>query len=106
MSAIDGLEIEGDTFHVELSCESQTIGIIADMTFEGRIAMLWGGHIGGDGANTLGAAALLSLTRWAMEFLDVDELRIAGATRTSGANRGHTPRLLVFRRDRSGGTGG
>jgi hypothetical protein len=92
-------ELEGDTLSAELSCQSQTISIVADVAFEGRVALLWSGHIHGDGANTLGGAALLSLTRWAMEFLDVDELRIAGATRTSGANPGHTPRLLVFRHD-------
>jgi hypothetical protein len=92
-------ELEGDTLSAELSCQSQTISIVADVAFEGRVALLWSGHIHGDGANTLGGAALLSLIRWAMEFLDVDELRIAGAPRTSGANPGHTPRLLVFRHD-------
>jgi hypothetical protein len=103
---IASLEVEGDTFSVELSCQDHIISIIAEVTFEGRVAMLWNGHIGGDGANTLGAALLRSLTRWAMEFLDVDELRIAGATRTSGAGPGRIPSVLVFRRNRSRGLGG
>ena len=46
----------------------------------------------------LGIAGLRYLIRWAMEQLDVDEFRIEGATRTSGAGPGRRPATLIFRR--------
>lgn len=65
---------------------------------EGRWACLRRMDIQGSGANSLGLAALHELAQLVMELLDVDELRIEGSTRTSGAGPGRKPAPLVFRR--------
>jgi hypothetical protein len=93
------VDLDGDTFSIDLTLRERTVSIVADVTFQDRVACLWGAHILADGPNRFGYRSLLSLIPWALDFLDVDELRIAGATRTSGAAPGHLPPELAFRRD-------
>jgi hypothetical protein len=64
----------------------------ADMELTHRRAVLRGLHILGAGPNTMGQGALRRLMQWAKEQRDVDELRIEGATRTSGVHPGQIPR--------------
>ena len=90
------IEIDGDTVWVELSDGRSSIQVITDVEIVGRFARLYGCHFLGDGANRLGPRKLLSLAAWAKRELDVDELRIEGATRTSGAGPGRVPPVLVF----------
>jgi hypothetical protein len=85
-----------DTVLVTLVDGGHRVEVMADVEFDGRRAVLRGLHILGAGRNTLGRAALLGLIRWAKEYLDVDELRIEGAARTSGAGPGRIPAVLVF----------
>jgi hypothetical protein len=99
-------DADGDTFSVELVRGCHAVSIIADVTFENRVACLWGVHILGAGANRLGSRLLLSLVPWALEYLDVDEIRIAGASRTSGAGPGCLPASLAFRLDGARRIGG
>jgi hypothetical protein len=80
-----------DTVQVRLSDGNQEISILANVELVGRHAILRGLHIQGAGANTMGNGALRRLIKWAKEFLDVDHLRIEGATRTSGAAPGRDP---------------
>ena len=80
-----------DTVQIRLSNGTQDILILADVAFDGRHAVLSGLHIQGAGANTMGHGALRRLIGWAKEFLNVDHLRIEGATRTSGAAPGRNP---------------
>ena len=98
---IKSLEIEGDTFFVVFGYETQRISVVADVAFEGAVAWFCGVHIDGMGANKAGMATLMLLVRWALRVLDVDEIRIAGATRTSGAKPGRRPPVLAFGRDGS-----
>ncbi len=74
------------------------VELIAIAEIDSRTAMLSGCHIQGPGPNTMGLSALRHVAQWTMELLDVDELRIEGAARTSGANPGRRPTPLVFRR--------
>jgi hypothetical protein len=85
-----------DTALVTLTDGVQVVQILTDVEFTGRIAVLRGLHILGSGRNTLGLRSLRELINWAKVQLDVDELRIEGATRTSGAGPGRVPPPLVF----------
>ena len=85
-----------DTVLVKLTDGAHVIDVLADVEFAGRTAVLRGLHILGGGANTLGPNALRELINWAKVQLDVDHLRIEGATRTSGAGPGRVPTGIVF----------
>jgi|SRR5882762_9871947 hypothetical protein len=85
-----------DTVPVILADESHRIEVMADVELHRHHAVLRGLHIQGAGPNTLGFAVLHGLISWTKEYLDVDELRIEGALRTSGAAPGRVPPVLVF----------
>ena len=104
--SIAAYEIEGDTVVVDLECQGRTISIAADIAFEGTVVWITGGHISGTGPNQAGGRLLMSLVRWATDFFDVEEIRIAGATRTTGARPGRVPPVLAFGRDGSRRIGG
>jgi hypothetical protein len=89
-------DFDGTTVLVTLTDEVQVIQILADVELAGRTAVFRGLHILGGGRNTLGPRALRELIDWAKVQLDVDQLRIEGATRTSGAGPGRVPPALVF----------
>jgi hypothetical protein len=86
------------TICVRLANGPRQIEIVADIEVGQRRVVLHRPHVSGAGPNTMGPAALQRPMRWAKERLDVDELRIEGAARTSGANPGRFPRALVIRR--------
>ncbi len=94
---IKDLLIEGDSF-IGLFTDGQAdIEVSANVMFLGRsVALLCGFHIQGPGPNRAGVRSLHSFARWAKAALDVHELRIEGATRTSGACPGRIPGTLVF----------
>jgi len=85
-----------DTVLVKLTDGVHVIEVLADVEFTGRTAVLRGLHILGSGPNTLGPRALRGLINWAKVQLDVDQLRIEGATRTSGTGPGRNPPILDF----------
>jgi hypothetical protein len=93
----------GDFCHVELSNGAIEVAAMFYLEFPGSVARLSRLDIQGPGANSLGPGALRDLARWVMEVLDVDELRVEGATRTSGAGPGRRPAPIIF--GRSGNTG-
>jgi DNA-binding transcriptional regulator YiaG len=68
---------------VVLSDGVQVVEIITNVEFNGGAAMLHGLHIQGSGPSTLGPGTLRKLANWTKVQLDVDQLRIEGATRTS-----------------------
>ncbi len=88
---------DGDVAVIVLSNGKHTIELVAGIKLVGRIASLTGVHIQGPGPNMVGVAELRALARWTKGQLDVDELRIEGAVRTSGACPGRKPFPLVFR---------
>jgi hypothetical protein len=94
-----GLDYEFDqlgTIYVRLVSGPQQIEIVADIEVGQRRVVLRRLHVSGAGPNTMGPAVLRRLMRWAKVRLDVDELRIEGAARTSGVNPGRFPRALVI----------
>jgi hypothetical protein len=95
---LEELELDtADAVRAVLRGGEQVVEFVADLELGDRHAVLSGLHVYGPGPNSLGIAGLRELIRWAMEQLDVDELRIEGATRTSGASPGRRPTPLVFR---------
>ncbi len=74
------------------------IKLLAYLRIDGHVARIAELHVQGAGAHSLGIGGIRGLARWTMEVLDVDELRIEGAARTSGAGPGRHPAPLVFRR--------
>ena len=81
---------------------------IASETGTGRwLLMLRGAHIESDaGPNTIGIADLRVVAALILREVDCHEARVEGATRTTGANPGHTPRSLRFARRRNTTGGG
>ena len=86
-----------DLVSARLSNGTEAIDVLAFLHMTQRTATLRGMHIQGGGRNTMGLPALRALAHWLKEYLDVDELRIEGATRTSGSGPGRRPAPLVFR---------
>jgi hypothetical protein len=85
-----------DTVLVTLTNGAQVVQVLTDVEFVGRTAVLRRLHILGGGRNTLGPGVLRELINWAKVELDVEQLRVEGATRTSGAGPGRVPRPVVF----------
>ena len=79
-------EIEpGDVVFVRLAKGPAEIEAMFYAHLIGRVAALSRLDIQGAGPNTIGWARLRDLAQSVMELLDVDELRIEGAVRASGA---------------------
>src|SRR5580658_8009873 len=94
-------ELELGASDVAYACLSDGATVIEAMFhahLTNRVARFSRLDIQGAGPNTLGLVALRELARSVMEPLNVDELRIEGAARTSGAGPGRRPAPLVFRR--------
>src|ERR1700722_1248055 len=87
-----------DVVHTRLTNGATEIQAMFYARLAGRAAVFGRFDIQGAGPNTLGLVALRELAQAVMELLDVDELRIEGAIRTSGAGPGRRPSPLVFRR--------
>jgi len=99
------LQIEASDFvFVRLLADVFELEAVFYVHLHGRLAILRRLDIQGAGPNSLGVAGLRDLAHWVMELLDVDELRIEGATRTSGAGPGRRPAPLIFRRARHSGS--
>ncbi len=78
-----------------------TIGVLSTMgvvMLNERSLTIEGTHVAGLTPGRLGAAGLRRLMQKVMESLDVDEIIVAGAVRTTGARPGHRPRPLRFSR--------
>jgi hypothetical protein len=88
----------GDFCLARLSNGPSELEVMFYADLQHRRAVLRRLDIQGAGPNVLGWMALRELAQDVMEVLDVDELRIEGAARTSGASPGRRPTPLVFRR--------
>lgn len=103
MAGDDRLLVESYEYHdgevvvVRFRLGRESIEFMANVEIHGNVLMLRRCHVQGDLANRVGVARLLALGRWIRQELDVDELRIEGGTRATGANPGHSPRPIVFR---------
>lgn len=84
----------------EIVTPAGTLRAMAEPEWVDRLLILHGYHMHGEnvGPNEFGWRQLRWLADAVMEILDVDEIRIEGEVRTSGANPGHRPRPLRFAR--------
>lgn len=87
----------GDMVIWEVANGGSVLTFCATLELAGREARMLGLHVQGAGANSVGPAALLSLVRWIKDRLDVDILRVEGATRTTGAGPDRRPAPIDFR---------
>jgi hypothetical protein len=74
--------------------------VMAEVALAGRVLWARRLHIHGEGlaANEVGPANLRVVARRLLEELDLDELVVEGAHRTTGAGPGRRPRLLRLSR--------
>jgi hypothetical protein len=77
-----------------------TLLVLSEVALIAGVLTLRGLHIQGEnvGMNELSVTGIRNVMRDAMESLDVDEIVIEGAARTTGANPGRRPRRLRFTR--------
>ena len=95
------LELEpGDFCFARFSDGAGELSAMFYAELHNQVAVLRRLDVQGAGPNRLGWPALRQFAQWLMEALDVDELRVEGAARTSGAGPGRRPAPIVFRRPR------
>jgi len=92
----EAFEVDGDFVIAVIRHGNARWEVAATVITQGASALLRGFHMQGAGANTTGAARLRAMALWAKDELGVEELRIEGAARTSGACPGRKPACLVF----------
>jgi hypothetical protein len=94
------IDEEADVVLARVESSVGALLVLAQVEFAGRILMLRGLHVEGENVevNQLKITGIRQLVRDVMEILDVDELIIEGAIRTSGSGPGRRPRGLRFSR--------
>jgi hypothetical protein len=97
-------EVDADlTDHPVVTIVVQTpdgaLRIMGDLELDGSTMTLLGVHVQGAQANAVGAGNLKLLARLVIERMELDELVVEGAARTTGASPGRRPRVLRFTRD-------
>ena len=86
---------EDNVYEWAVEVDGLSLTVMAELAFEApRTVVLLAAHVQGPGRNAIGTAKLLAALRELKAMLDVDELRIEGAPRTTGANPGRTPRAI------------
>lgn len=86
---------------VEVWTPAGVMYILAEVSEKAGELTLKGAHFSGLGPNQLGLGNLKVIAAVALDYGGYDAIVIEGATRTTGANPGHTPRRLRFPRSRS-----
>jgi hypothetical protein len=71
---------------------------MAQLSMQGETLRVDGLHAQDSRANAVGVGNLMVVAQAVMERMDLDGLVIKGATRSTGANPGRTPRELRFTR--------
>jgi hypothetical protein len=93
-------EAGGTIVLARIETSAGTLEVLAQAALEGRRLTLAGLHVHGVNVatNDLGVGGIRRIVREVMEELDVDEITIEGAIRTTGAGPGRSPRHLRFAR--------
>jgi hypothetical protein len=89
---------EGDLATIRISTPAGVIEIMGMIDFQGRNVLVRNAHIQGLRANAIGRASLHVIAKAFLERIDCDEIRIEGATCTTGASLGSRPRAMRFAR--------
>ncbi len=88
---ITSFDDDGDLLEVTFRFGDIWIQFLGSLVFDGRRAVFRGVHVQGPGANRLGLKRLMQLLAFVKATIDVDELRLEGAVRTTGANPDRKP---------------
>lgn len=95
----DNTATEDPVVTADINYPGGTLSVMANAKKVGRRIELDGLHVHGTGgANSLGHAKIRRLARLVMEQLDIDEIFIRPAVRTTGAYPGHRPGDFRFTR--------
>jgi hypothetical protein len=90
---------DGNTVLFKIGTPSGVIEVLAEVVIDDRCVTLIGTHIESTiGPNALGPATLRAFVLLLLQRMDLDEITIEGAARTTGANPGHTPKPIRFSR--------
>lgn len=85
-----------DTMIVAIATPAGLVELIGTLKREGRVLRVDGAHVQGLRPGALGRAGLNAIGRKLLEEADVDQVIIAGGTRSTGASRGKRPRPVRF----------
>ncbi len=91
-------EAGGNVVFAHIETSVGTIEILAEIALDGRHLTGGGLHVYGVNVDVLGIGGIRRIVREVMEDLNVDQITIEGAVRTTGAGPGRTPRRLRFTR--------
>lgn len=89
---------EDPIFLVEVITPNGSLELLGEFEIGERNLVIRRAHLGGDPSKKWGWTLLRQLGRAIAEKLDVDEIEIHGAVRSTGANPGRKPRVLRFPR--------
>jgi hypothetical protein len=90
------IETDGDVVELVAETPGGLISVITTLTREADDLVLRDLHVDGPGAGTAGPRILRELVRILGRQAGARRVIIAGGTRTTGANPGHTPRLIII----------
>jgi hypothetical protein len=105
---VDDLGTDDPVVPARITTPAGVLEVVAEPAQEGRRLVLERLHMHGVdvGPRQFGLANLRALAQAVMERMDLDEIVIRGAVRTSGANPGHRPGERRFTRKAQVGTAG
>jgi hypothetical protein len=89
---VDDQLSEDPIFLVQVITPLGILDLMAEVRLSPRSIEVHGLHVGGDAATRWGWSTLRRIGRLIAEKLDVDEINLYGAIRTTGANPGRRPR--------------
>jgi hypothetical protein len=97
---IEILDAQSNVVLARIEMVEVTLSVLAEVAITGRSLILGGLHIQGENVepNEVGIRDLRRVVQEVMEDLDVDHIIVEGATRSTGAGPGRTPRQLRFSR--------
>lgn len=97
---IDAGMLEDPVFIIEVITPLGSLQLMGEFEIGSHSIVVRGLHIGGDPTVEWGWSKLRMLGRLIAEKMDVDEISIHGAVRTTGANPGRRPRVVRLARAR------
>lgn len=90
------VERDEDVMEVLIRASSGDVTVMAGFGMEGGTLVLRDLHIEGPGAGTLSPARLRSFARELGRQEGAEKVIVQGAKRTTGANPGHHPRVIII----------
>jgi hypothetical protein len=86
---------------IRVTTPAGLLTMMAEPVMDGNVLVLKGFHIQDSRPNAIGQGNLAMIARTVMERMDLDELIIKGAVRTTGACPGRRPADIRFKRGHS-----